>query len=326
MDTFFAWLEGPQAAGIFDAVMKGIGFAVDFVWSIVQTVWPAIQSIIKGVIDWLASPAGKGLIQEVFATIGTVLGVLKEVFQAVWPVIMSVVRGFITFLESPTGQIIIKTLLKAIGTVVEGVRDVFNVVWPIIKAAVQGFIDWLNSPNGQKVIATLIGAIGTVLEAVKIVWEAVWPKIQRALEIAKPYIEKTLGLIGDAIAAVAKVVQWLIDKWDALVGRTKKGYPEFPTQSHTIPQGPFPTTSHSIPKAKGGFVYGPTDILAGEAGTELILPLSNARRTNQLLGQAGIGGTTNNTYHITIDGSRMPSADFQGLIASIQAAQRMVSA
>lgn len=63
--------------------------------------------------------------------------------------------------------------------------------------------------------------------------------------------------------------------------------------------------------ADGGFVNGPTSAIVGEAGPEVVIPLSpsKAGRANQLMSEAGMGGSTISIGDIVINGGRNISAD-----------------
>lgn len=59
-------------------------------------------------------------------------------------------------------------------------------------------------------------------------------------------------------------------------------------------------TSGIARKADGGFSNGPEQILWGEAGRELILPLTNPSRTDDLLAQAGLSSGGSNVFNINV--------------------------
>lgn len=321
MQRFIDWLRSPQGMTVMQSLFDTLGRVAQAVGSILAKIWPVVQGVIEAFINWLGSPAGAALIQTLLDAVGTAARILQQVFEAVWPLIQQAVQIFIDFFNSPTGQQLIKTLLEAIGTVLKTLQGVFEAVWPAIQKAVQIFIDFFNSPTGQKLIKTLTEAIGTALEAVQAIWEKAWPLIQGALERAKPIIMAALKAIEGAVWLIAKALEIVLTLFDRLANVKRSLSLDYRNPRGTL-EGGGTYQAH----AAGGLVTRPTLSLVGEAGPELILPLTRPARTRQLLAEAGLSaGMTVNVYGPLIDGSRMSTADVDGLIAAIQGATRMRS-
>jgi hypothetical protein len=285
VQTFVDWLASDAGQALINSLLSAIGVVLQTLQGIFEAVWPLIQSIVQGFIDWLGSDAGKALIETLLQAIGTAAELLQGVFEHVWPLIQDAVQMFIDFFNSETGQKLITTLMDGIGFVLEALQDVFEEVWPILESVVQEFIDWFNSDSGQWLIETLVAALGEAMDTAKGIWETAWPAIRAALDIAKPLIIASLEAIRIAVDLVADAINLLLGRWDKL-----KGYQREARDMSQVPLVGGDRTQDVIRarRAAGGFVTRPEIALIGEAGPELVLPLTNKRRTGQLLSQAGL--------------------------------------
>jgi len=135
--------------------------------------------------------------------------------------------------------------------------------------------DFIASKEGQKYVGALIAQ------------KAAAGEIVPATARARAAIEK----IAAAWAAAAQ-------KADDYRGAAQRALSAGPTNAAgKVTQG---RTSGLARKAEGGFSNGAEEILWGEAGRELILPLTNPRRTDDLLSQAGLNGGGGNVFHINV--------------------------
>ncbi len=111
---------------------------------------------------------------------------------------------------------------------------------------------------------------------------------------------KMLGLIGDAVMFIVtgpfKLIAWVVDN---MVENWKTQFNEFVKQANSIMDTNVPLlgnvgkwlgVEHIEPMAAGGIVSGPTPILAGEAGDEVIAPLDEFYAQIRNLFREALGG------------------------------------
>lgn len=280
VQTFVDWLASDAGQALINSLLSAIGVVLQTLQGIFEAVWPLIQSVIQGFIDWLASDAGKALIETLLQGIGLAAELVQQVFETVWPLIQAAVQMFIDFFNGETGQKLINSLLSLIGVALEALQDVFEAVWPAIEDIVQTFIDFFNSDEGQWLINSLVEAISAAITALGETWEEVWPAMEVALRLVCAMIHNNLRVLEGAIWLVVHALQALKDLYEWLKNNgvfSLSGNQAGPSGGGSIQA-----------RAAGGLVTSPELALIGESGPELVLPLTNKRRTGQLLSQAGL--------------------------------------
>jgi tape measure domain-containing protein len=280
---FIDFLTGPEGQPLVSAALDLIGQGAELLRTVFEGVWPIIQSVVQGFIDFFNSPAGSALIQTLLSAIGTVLTILQQVFETVWPIIQQVVQTFIDFWNGETGQKLIVALMKGIELALRVLEDVFNAVWPIIESVVQEFIDFFNSPEGQWLIESLVDLLSAAVEHMGKIWEEIWPAMEVALKVVAVMISNNLKVLEGAIWLVVHALQKLKDLYEWF----KKSGAFSLSGGQTGPSG----GGGFQARAAGGLITRPELALIGEAGPELLLPLSRPARTQQLLSRAGLVGS-----------------------------------
>ena len=280
---FIDWLGSPAGQGLINGLLDLIGQGAKLLQTIFEGVWPIIQSVVQGFIDFFNSPAGSALIQTLLSAIGTVLTILQQAFETVWPIIQQVVQTFIDFWNGETGQKLVVALMKGIELALRVLEDVFNAVWPIIELVVQEFIDFFESPEGQWLIESLVDLLSAAVEHLGKIWEEIWPAMEVALKVVAVMISNNLKVLEGAIWLVVHALQKLKDLYEWL----KKSGAFSLSGGQTGPSG----GGGFQARAAGGLITRPELALIGEAGPELLLPLSRPARTQQLLSRAGLVGS-----------------------------------
>ncbi len=280
VQMFIDFLTGESGQALIKNVLDGLSNLFLDLQAVAEVVWPAIKDAVQLFIDFFAGETGGLLINGLLSGIGQALQLLADVFAEVWPLIQEIVQKFIDFWNGESGQKLIKALMDGIGFALEALRDIFEAVWPILESVVQAFIDFFDSPEGQWLIKTLVDAIAAAITILKEVWEKVWPAMEAALRVVAGMIHNNLRVLEGAIWLVVHALQALKDLYEWL-----KNNGAFSLSGNQAgPSGGGGVQA----RAAGGFINRPEIALIGEAGPELVLPLTNKRRTGQLLSQAGL--------------------------------------
>lgn len=333
LDDMMGYLED---AFSFDGSLD-FGSIIDNLSELQQSVNPILDSIISGIapalrsVTSLLSPLMKIGKQAFNAIIPLVLKLSSSLYSKLAPVFTSVF-GYITktllpqvssvlaawlpkigALFSKVGGLIMAIYNTGIAPVIDSLVGIFKWAWPVITGVVTTAINIL-----KPIIGGIIDVLGGVIDFLTGVftgnWSLAWDGIK---QIVVGIWEGITGAIKAAFNSVIGVINSAIDKIngfsftmpEALGGKTIGGM--------DIPHLPM--------LAKGGFTTGPS--IAGEAGTEAVIPLNNKQRSMNLLEKTNrmMGYTTNNNggdsivlqFDITIQGN----ADKEVVQQAIQAAQ-----
>ncbi|MGG1618238.1 phage tail protein [Paenibacillus sp. NRS-1781] len=314
-----------------------LGGIVDSVSSLRDSITPVIESIATGIgpalhsVTSLLAPLMKmgkqafnaiiPLVAKLASSISSKLGpVFTSVFgyltKTLLPQVSSVLAAWlpkIGALFGKLGGLIMAIYERSIAPTINALVGIFKWAWPVITTVVTGAINIL-----KPIIGGIIDVLGGVIDFLTGVftgnWSLAWDGIK---QIVVGIWEGITGAIKAAFNNVIGVINSAIDKIngfsftmpEALGGKTIGGM--------DIPHLPM--------LAKGGFTTGPS--IAGEAGTEAVIPLNNKQRSMNLLEKTNrmMGYTTTNNggdsivlqFDITIQGN----ADKEVVQQAIQAAQ-----
>ena len=246
-----------------DGVKDAIGFVVDAVVDAYQSsAWQSIQDTVRTIFETY--------IKAYITAVSTAIGAIIDAVNAVrnwggW----SVVKGFMEKVWDG-----IKGFISGVSTAIGAIIDAVNAVrnwggWAVLGDFLEGV--W----NGIKKAVGFVGdAIGGIIDAAITVknwkgWETVGDVIKKIFGGIKDVIN---GVI-DTIKIVIEKIDWAINKAgdlkDKVVGIAEKvgGWGVSPKKRN----------------ANGGLVTRAS--IAGEAGPELVLPLTRPRRMNELMNQ-----------------------------------------
>ncbi|MDH6489679.1 hypothetical protein [Streptomyces sp. SAI-127] len=96
---------------------------------------------------------------------------------------------------------------------------------------------------------------------------------------------------GKARSAVSSLISGVVDLFRGLPGKILGAIGNIGGQIMAKVKSGLPSSVRKyLPFAKGGIVYGPTHALIGEAGPEVVIPLTNPKRAAQLAQQSGLLG------------------------------------
>ncbi|MEK5378065.1 hypothetical protein MKX30_24695 [Paenibacillus sp. FSL P2-0173] len=285
-------------APVIDSIVSGIGPAIHSITSLLAPLMKMGKQAFSAIIP---------LVVKLAASISSKLGpVFTSVFgyltKTLLPQVSSVLAAWlpkIGAIFSKLGGLIMAIYERSIAPTINTLVTIFKWAWPVITTAVTGAINIL-----KPVIGGIIDVLGGVIDFLTGVftgnWSLAWDGIK---QIVVGIWEGITGAIKAAFNNVIGVINSAIDKIngfsftmpEALGGKTIGGM--------NVPHLPM--------LAKGGFTTGPS--IAGEAGTEAVIPLNNKQRSMNLLEKTNrmMGYTTTNNggdsivlqYDITIQGN-----------------------
>ncbi|MFC7559889.1 phage tail tape measure protein [Paenibacillus farraposensis] len=313
------------------------GSIIDNVSELQKSVNPILDSMLSGIapalrsVTSLLTPLMKMGKQAFSTIIPLVLKLASSLYSKLAPVFTSVF-GYITktllpqvssvlaawlpkigALFSKVGGLIMAIYNTGIAPVINSLVTIFKWAWPVITTVVTSAINIL-----KPIIGGIIDVLGGVIDFLTGVftgdWDLAWKGIK---EVAVGIWDGITGAVKEAFNSVIGIINAAIQKISSF--------------SFDLPEwaGGGTVGSLGIPEipmlAKGGFTTGPS--IAGEAGTEAVIPLNNKQRSMNLLEKTNrmMGYTTNNNggdsivlqFDITIQGN----ADKEVVQQAVQAAQ-----
>ncbi len=240
------------------------------------TAWDAIKNALSAAWDFIKSTAE------------TVWNAIKQFFMDWWPLIIGIFMG-------PLG-----ILAGMIYKFHDEIYAAILVAWEKIK-----------------------GAFSAAWDAIQSAFDTAWGALKGAFNTVLTFFVETGTKIKDFFLAIpGYVTSGLAGLWSAFTGPFKTAWDWINTNivqpakaffnwlagqkaaNANDPAAQGIMSSHAVPHALGGLFTSPHVGLVAEAGPELILPLRNQSRTNQLLSQAGLsqgnigGGNTFNFYGV----------------------------
>jgi len=262
-------------AGVVLAIV-GLVLAIRHLWEnsesfrdAVMRIWGMIRDAVVRVID---------MIKQKFDENRETIEKLKEGFQAIADFIMTYVTPIImAFIENQL-KILIAVIQGIIAIIIEVIAYFARLVAFIVTVgqAIATFVgdalNWFDQFKDN--IDTAMKAIGTTVGKV---WDGIFTKIS--------------GILDSVREAFKNAINFIIRGWNRL---------SFTVPSVDLgPLGSFGGFTIGVPKiaelAKGGLVLGPTLALIGEAGPEMVLPL-----TGKSAERAGVN-TGGNTINLTVN-------------------------
>jgi hypothetical protein len=282
--TAFNWLK-EHVPPIWEDLKRGAKVAADF---FMVTVLPKIQEFIAWAMKtwndfstWFQ--AYWGPFQE---AVGHVWNVIQDVFNVAFTVISAIVSVGLNLLkqfwDNWGGSI-----TSVIGAIWDQIKLVIRTAIQVVKDIIQVVLDAINGDWGK--------VWNDVKNLISVVWDGIVGTVKNGITIVLAF----LGGIGSTVRSLASsmwdgitdafkgMVNAIIRLWNALDFSIHVKLPD-------ILGGASIDTPDLIPDipylANGAFVTKPTLAVIGDAGPEVVLPLSRPSRMAALLAQAGLGG------------------------------------
>lgn len=285
----------PVLVQIGETLGEVLGTAIEALVPVITTLAEAIAPVVSTLVDALAPVLGT--IGELFGTIASAVapllealaplidllgGVLKTVLEAVAPVLETIANllGGAIKLAVEAITPIIEGLVGVFQRIVDFVGDLFSGDWSKAWETAKNFVsNAVDAVVGfvTGLPETIAGFVRTVFEKIGSIGQTILDGIGDAFskvgDVAKRIVNAIIGFIND------KVIGGINDLVQFEIAGISIDPPDIP----------------KIPKlAYGDVINRPTLALFGEAGPEVVLPLSNRKRMIELLLAAlgGAGGLT----------------------------------
>lgn len=197
-EAFTGSVEGkiPGTNKLFDS----LGIVAEALKGVFAVVMPAIQQLIKAVIDFFAGPTGQALMKGLMEALGAALNVLKSVFERVWPIIMGAIRAVIDWFNGPQGQKLMTFLFDGIKAALGLVQKAFETVWPLASAALK--TAWAIAKPILDVMMKAIDGVTWAIDKLKDAWN--WLKGGGGIEKIEYYSNMAKSLNAAAAGKLDK--------------------------------------------------------------------------------------------------------------------------
>lgn len=248
----------PAFAGLL-AALEPVGV---FIASLIEQLLPALLPIIEMLVPVFAQ-----VIAAIAPLVTAILPPLMALIQALVPVVLLIVDAFIQLLapilELITPlleliQTIIPPLAELIGVVlafaVDGLMKAFQFLVPIIQGVVSMLVGILK-PAIEGITQVLGGVIDFLIGVFTGDWERAWSGIVGIFE----------GIWNGIVGIAEGVINGIIDLINGLIGAVNAVGGAVGISIGEVGHVYF---------AKGGLVTGRTNAILGEAGPEMVIPLS----------------------------------------------------
>ena len=259
----------------------------------VEKAWGAISTIVEGALKFI-----QGIIQIVTGIIkgdwSLVWNGIKNVFSGVWDGIKGALALALAVIETAI-QIALDAITLAWDLAWTAIKVAFDVAWGLVETAVTTGIDVITG-FFEELPGKISGAVSTLADAIKSPFVV-------AFNAIKTLWNNTVGGFG-----------FTVPSWIPGVGGKGFKIPYIGGSGGAYGGGVTgPTVGGAAVSAyfaNGGFVNGPTVAMIGEAGPELVLPLTRPARTQELLSEHGLagGGASVTNIHVTARTDADPDA------------------
>lgn len=276
LGTAVPWLA-EQAVHLLGAIVSGLGDLagklISWAWGAFTSLLAALPGLAGDVLGWFVDLPFK-LIGMLIDFGGMLVDALGAAFKWLWDNLPGIASAVWDWFRSLPGKLI--DFLGDLGSRLWGWATAgFNWLVDNLPSIAQGVWDFFKGLPG-KVIGFLGDAGSWLFDTGKKIISGLWDGIKSAAgfvgDIGKDVFNAVGGFLNEHF--VDNINKASDKLWDAL--------------PFVDPPGPH---IPRIPKlAAGGLVKVPTVAVVGEAGPELVLPLSDPARVAQLLAEAGVAG------------------------------------
>lgn len=296
LGTQFSVVMREHISPMMNKVVELIGAVVDAV----KALW---EGMVKPFIDWCLayiSPVILPIIQTIVSTVMTMAGNIADIIGG----IIDVIRGIIDFvvgiftgdwekawngvLEIITGVMntikgVIELVMNAIGSNIELALNAISAIFSTIYHAIASYTTTVF--NAIKTVitttmSTIKNGVSTGLNSIKTIWTNVWTSLKTTVitifdgiwSANKNTINSIIGGIEHMANAVVNGINTVIGALNNLKFDIPDWIPELGGKTFGFNIATLSTVS--MPRlAMGGIVDTATPLIAGEAGTEAIVPL-----------------------------------------------------
>lgn len=281
---------------LLEIITGPIGFAIMFVVEHFHQIVQTVSEVIDAVVEFFSGLPGK--IAAFFAGI----------WDKIWADFKQVAVWLYTNVEAP----VIKWVTELPGKMYHGFLNILDTIWADFKQVAVWLylnvelpvIQWVTSLPG-KVYHAMLNFFDTAWADLKnvMVWLGVnveWPVINWVTALPGKVAAKVTSFFDTAFADLKNIGQWLDTNIWQPMSSFFSGLPD--KVAHAVGNllgkvtgsigGAVGGALSAIGLAVGGYIDKPTLAVVGEAGPEVVLPLSNPQRMNEILGSVpGLGSS-----------------------------------
>lgn len=295
---------GEFIAGTFVAALVGLGeilagtlmVAVDAVTIAVSFLWNDVLVPLGDFLWTVLQPALVALAAVMFGPLAVAVTAVSIAANALWNFVLVPLGRFLSDVLTPVIGFVANALSVVLGAAITGVTTAASFLWNSVLVPLGGFLSGaLSAAIGAAKGAWDLfrGAVETVGSAVTTLLSAAIGPVTAALQfglgfaigVAKGAFEVMKGAIDLVSGAIETLIGWIesaIGFVDRLIERIG-----------SIPGGGIVgDVVGAIPGvgAEGGIFDRPTNMIIGEDGKEVLLPLTDPRRTLELAERSGLFG------------------------------------
>ena len=297
-----------------EQITQAINGLVESIGNVLQNLSVLVEPILNGIVT---------LINTLAPQIPTLLNMLlPPLIQGALTLILGLVNAIPTLITPENIQMIVQAGLKLFMGLVTALPQIITALVDVLPTLIDTVVAWLTDPN---TILTLVGAavqlflalvmavpqiLGALIGAFGTLVGNLWNGITNLFgEFAGKFGDFIGGIFKGAINGVISFIENFlngpIDLINGFIGIINGAFGFLGVNLGTI-------SRISLPRlAEGGFAYGATTAIIGEAGSEMVMPLE--RNTDawskplarilmdEMDGQGGVGGgvTINQTNNIS---------------------------
>jgi phage-related protein len=282
---FFTESIVPAFKDAFEAIKNIVTVAIDFIQLYWATFGDTILGHIKNVFEAVKT-VFKGAFEFVKGVFDVFIGVFTGDWSRAWEGIKGIFSGALEAMKGGA-RLAVAPIVFAFNMIKDGIGVAVDVMKSVLGAAVGWIVNVFSS--GFNLLKTVVTTIFTSIT------NTIRSLVQGVINFFIGAINRLIGVINTAIRAY-----------------------------NAIPLAPDIRTITPIPQvalAKGGIVTGPTIALVGEAGPEMVVPLTGPYRPDFMDQPAGGSGTT---VVVNVQAGLVSSPDQVGqqIIDAIRRAER----
>jgi hypothetical protein len=255
----------------------------------------AIPGLISAIISFFQQLPGNiamilsGLAAAALGALSNLAGALSGFFTGtVWPAVTGAVSAGINnvmqFFRDLPGNIV--GAVSSIASLVNGVfSSAFAVVKETVRAGIDALVQFFRDLPGR-----ILSAAATLGETLLAIGSTIVSKLLEGLGAAPGAIANLATRMFDAVRDLGKfLINGIIDALNQLLPNEIGGVTQTIAGRNITILPSIPLPDNPIPRlARGAIVSKATAAIVGEAGREVVIPLTNPRRALQLFHQSGL--------------------------------------
>lgn len=203
---------------VWSVISTVISTGAQVIWSIMQALWPGIQSLVEVVWNLISTIISNNL-NVILGIVGVFAAILTGDWQGLWNSIQQILSAVISTLGAivQAGFGIIQTIITTIMNAVQAViASVWNVIQSIFSAVI-GVIGTIVSTgfNAIKtVISTIMNAISTVISTI---WNAIGNVVTTVVNAIQSVVISGFNAVRSVVTSVMNAVKSVVTRvWNAI--------------------------------------------------------------------------------------------------------------